>query len=221
MSWVMGVLLGGLIGLILLIVIPRTLGGQAAGGAAETGTTAATTGTASAGTEGGSESSDDNGNTASNNPGTAATGPDGTPGTGSKGSASDGAGASGQVAPGATAPETEASTAGEDNQSVPTIAAGSGQQNQAAGGEAGEGDAAAGQEKFAGSCAGCHGANAEGGMGPKLDKAKAWTAEQFTAAVREGKTPDRTLGMVMPHFTTEQVSDAELNNIHAYLKTVN
>lgn len=83
------------------------------------------------------------------------------------------------------------------------------------------GDAEAGKNKFATSCAGCHGANAEGGIGPKLNVTKTWSLEQFTAAVREGKAPEKTLSAVMPHFTAEQLSDAEMANIHAFLQTLN
>lgn len=83
------------------------------------------------------------------------------------------------------------------------------------------GDAEAGKNKFATSCAGCHGATAEGGIGPKLNVTKTWSLEQLTAAVREGKSPEKTLSAVMPHFTAEQLSDAEMANIHAFLKTLN
>lgn len=86
---------------------------------------------------------------------------------------------------------------------------------------AAEGDSAAGKEKFTANCAGCHGANAEGGVGPALKIAKDWSLEQLTAAVREGKAPDKTLAAMMPHFTTAQLSDADLTNIHAFIKSLN
>lgn len=188
----MGVLLGGLIGLILLIAVPRSLGGGAAA------TTEASTSAASTSA------------TSSSAPAASAPATEGT--------ASAGAGASGEQAPGTTSNATEASTAAEANESVQTEASGS------AGTPTAEGDAAAGKEKFAGTCAGCHGANAEGGMGgmaPKLDQAKAWSDAEFAAAVREGKAPEKTLGAAMPHFAEGQVSAEELANIHAFLKTVN
>lgn len=86
------------------------------------------------------------------------------------------------------------------------------------------GDAAAGSAKFAAACAACHGTKAEGGMGglaPKLDKVHGWTLEQFTAAVRELKAPEKPLAAPMMKFTADQVSDAEVANIYAWLKTVN
>lgn len=82
------------------------------------------------------------------------------------------------------------------------------------------GDATAGQAKYAATCAGCHGANAEGGVGTALAITKDWTDEQFTAAVREGKAPTRTLSPVMPHFNEDAVSADDVANIHAYLKTL-
>lgn len=149
LTWVVGVLLGGLIGTILLIAIPRTLGGGAAAPAAAAPAEAA-------------------------------------------------------------APEQPAETTPAATQEATAQAA-----------PAGAGDAAAGKEKFAGTCGGCHGMEAQGGMGPALAVTKTWTDAQFTAAVREGKAPDKALGAVMPHFTTGMLSDTELANIHAFLKTVN
>lgn len=76
-----------------------------------------------------------------------------------------------------------------------------------------QGDAAAGAQAWvAKSCAGCHGANAEGGVGPKL----AGTALPFDTVkntVRNGK------GAGMPKFAADQVSDADIANIYAWLKT--
>lgn len=88
-------------------------------------------------------------------------------------------------------------------------------------GEATAGNAEEGKTKFAGTCAGCHGANAEGGMGPALKNAAGWTDAQFATALREGKTPEKQLSAVMPQFTADAVSDAEIGNIHAFLKTLN
>ncbi|MBI4301323.1 MAG: c-type cytochrome [Chloroflexi bacterium] len=59
-------------------------------------------------------------------------------------------------------------------------------------------------------CAGCHGPNAEGGIGPSLKGRK---GEQITAAVRNGKG-------IMPAFTQAQVSDSELQSIIAFIETL-
>lgn len=85
------------------------------------------------------------------------------------------------------------------------------------------GDVAAGEKAFtAATCVGCHGAKAAGGVGPALPKVvNGWTDEQFASAVREGKAPEKTLQAMMPHFAAAQVSDADLVNIHAYLKSLN
>lgn len=77
---------------------------------------------------------------------------------------------------------------------------------------------------YAGNCAGCHGAKAEGGVGPALKVALAWSAADFRHAVLDGKTPDgRTLGVVMPRFATTGLdgappTDEQVEAIHTYLK---
>ena len=81
-----------------------------------------------------------------------------------------------------------------------------------------DGDAAAGAEKYTASCAGCHGPNAEGGVGPALAVVKDWSLEDFTTAVREGRAPEKTLSPVMPRFVATQVSDQDIANIQAHLK---
>jgi cytochrome c553 len=61
-------------------------------------------------------------------------------------------------------------------------------------------------------CIGCHGANAEGKIGPRL----AGTGLTFDAVllrVRSGKAS-------MPAFTTDQVSDLELQQIYAWLRSL-
>jgi mono/diheme cytochrome c family protein len=86
------------------------------------------------------------------------------------------------------------------------------------------GDVSAGQAKFVSSCAACHGAQGGGGIGAALNTAdgpKSWTLDQFKLTLREGKTPERMLNATMPRFSPEQVSDAEIANIHAYIKTLN
>ncbi|WP_064015185.1 c-type cytochrome [Deinococcus puniceus] len=81
-----------------------------------------------------------------------------------------------------------------------------------------------GQAKFVSSCGACHGAEGGGGIGAALNTAdgpKSWTLDQFKLTLREGKTPDRELAATMPRFSPEQLSDAEIANIHAYIKTLN
>lgn len=85
------------------------------------------------------------------------------------------------------------------------------------------GDTGQGQEKFTASCAGCHGAQAQGGLGPALNGATGsgtWTVSEFERAVREGHAPDRELAPTMPRFTEAQLSDEDLMDIYAYLKSL-
>jgi mono/diheme cytochrome c family protein len=55
----------------------------------------------------------------------------------------------------------------------------------ATGGTTTAGDVARGEQVFASSCAGCHGALAEGGSGPPLAGSEL-TAEEVTTRIREG-----------------------------------
>lgn len=61
-----------------------------------------------------------------------------------------------------------------------------------------------GPSLFAANCAGCHGTQAQGGVGPKLaGLATGWTAPQFAHAVLDGQAPEgRTLAPMMPRFKT-------------------
>ncbi|ADY25376.1 cytochrome c class I [Deinococcus proteolyticus MRP] len=83
-----------------------------------------------------------------------------------------------------------------------------------------------GPQLFAGNCAGCHGAKAEGGVGPSLKTAAGWTLAEFTEATLHGKTPDgRSLAPIMPHFADtgfsgEAATDQQLEAIHTYLGTL-
>ncbi|GGR88344.1 c-type cytochrome [Deinococcus sedimenti] len=83
-----------------------------------------------------------------------------------------------------------------------------------------------GRVLYAGNCAGCHGANAEGAVGPALKGTLGWSATDFRRAVLDGRTPDgRTLGVVMPRFAATGLdgappTDAQLEAIRAYLKTL-
>ena len=87
---------------------------------------------------------------------------------------------------------------------------------------------AAGEKLVAmGGCRGCHGATLAGGGGPPPGASNitpvgigAWTRDQFVTAIREHKRPNgSTIRDVMPR-AYGQMSDADLQNIYAYLKTV-
>ena len=72
-------------------------------------------------------------------------------------------------------------------------------------------------------CAVCHGAGGKGGVGANLttaDGPKSWTDAQFIAALRQGQAPDRALNATMPRFTETQVSDAEILDIHSFVKSL-
>lgn len=83
------------------------------------------------------------------------------------------------------------------------------------------GDAAAGQEIFAGSCAGCHGADGQGGIGPAMTaNAVNWSQPEFVQALREGITPRGELAATMPRFAETQLSDGDLNNIYTWVQSL-
>ncbi|MBN1583595.1 MAG: c-type cytochrome [Anaerolineae bacterium] len=74
-------------------------------------------------------------------------------------------------------------------------------------------DPAVGQQLWQGKpCSGCHGADAEGSIGPKL-AGTALDLDQVLLRVREGKGS-------MPAFTGEQVSDIEVQHIYAWLRSL-
>ena len=64
------------------------------------------------------------------------------------------------------------------------------------------------------------GAEGQGGIGPALEKVNEWTLAQFTTVLREGKTPERELGAVMPRFTDAQLTDSDVANVYAFIKTL-
>lgn len=77
-----------------------------------------------------------------------------------------------------------------------------------------QGDAKAGAQTWAAQpCPSCHGANAEGGVGRKL-AGTTLTLDQVKNTVRNGR------GGGMPKFGPDQVSDADIANIYAWLKTL-
>ncbi|MDO4262698.1 MAG: cytochrome c [Deinococcus sp.] len=83
------------------------------------------------------------------------------------------------------------------------------------------GDAAAGQQIFASSCAGCHGAQGQGGIGPAMSAhATGWSQPEFVQTLREGLSPRGELAGTMPRFGEEQLSDSDINNIYAWVQTL-
>ena len=61
-------------------------------------------------------------------------------------------------------------------------------------------------------CLGCHGANAEGNIGPRL-AGTGLSFDQVLLRVRTGAAP-------MPAFTEDQISDLELQHIYAWLRSL-
>jgi mono/diheme cytochrome c family protein len=78
-----------------------------------------------------------------------------------------------------------------------------------------------------GGCRGCHGPTFEGGGGPPPGASNItpvgigdWTRDQFVTALRDHKRPNgSTISDAMPR-GYGQMSDADLHNIYAYLRTV-
>lgn len=190
-SWALGVTAGLVLGVTLLIATPRLM---APATTAEETTTSATTRDAAAQAE-----SADAQEAASQ----------GTAGQPEGGMQQEGA-------------ATEASAEGEGE-----AASGEAATEEAAGGaatEAAAGNAEAGQTVYVGNCAACHGPNGQGQIGPSLvgeDGPKGWTLAQFTATLREGKTPDRQLSAAMPRYAETQISDEQIADLQAYIKTLN
>ncbi|MFC4427216.1 c-type cytochrome [Deinococcus navajonensis] len=81
-----------------------------------------------------------------------------------------------------------------------------------------------GQALFASNCAGCHGGQAQGGVGPALLDAKTWTTAAFNDSVLHGKHPSgRELAPVMPRFAQTGLDGAppapeQIEAIHAFVK---
>lgn len=131
--------------------------------------------------------------------------------------------AAGATTTGTAAAGTGPTASGTGNAAEGGAATTAGSNSGEAGAPAGAGNASAGQTVFASNCAGCHGANAQGGIGPSLvtaDGPKSWTLAQFSAALRQGHAPDRELSTVMPRFSQAQISDAQIADLQAYLKTL-
>ncbi|WP_425147291.1 c-type cytochrome [Deinococcus sp.] len=145
-------------------------------------------------------------------------------------SASNGAAANGDASAPSSKGATQASTSAATTASS-TAAAGTASGNTttaattATSPAASSGDSAKGKAVFAtAGCAGCHGANGGGGIGPNLGMAngpKSWTLDQFHTALRTGHSPVGMLKAPMPQFAPTTVSDADVANIYAYIKTLN
>ncbi|ADV67204.1 c-type cytochrome [Deinococcus maricopensis] len=184
------------------------------------GQQAGNTGTDATGTPGsaaGSSGSDDG-----NNPDDQGTSSNGQSGTGASDSTT---GQTENGANGATVQEAqESSTAtAQPDASAP---AGSGAPSASNTSEAEQvartGNPEQGKAIFA-TCAGCHGSNGEGVVGPAIngnDGPKTWTLAQFTATLREGKTPERQLSTAMPRFSKEQIPDEAIPDLQAYIRTL-
>lgn len=108
-------------------------------------------------------------------------------------------------------PSTVAPPANAAPAPTPAATASSGAPDQIANGKA----------LFAASCAGCHGEDAQGGIGPALDQTVAgWTPAQLATTVRTGQSPQRELGAIMPRFSADQLTDRALTDIDAYLRSL-
>ena len=79
------------------------------------------------------------------------------------------------------------------------------------------GDAAAGQATFA-TCVGCHGANAEGGVGPKLAGQSAKEIAEKLHEYKAGKQRGPMTSMMAP--MAAGLSDTDIENIAAYVATL-
>lgn len=75
------------------------------------------------------------------------------------------------------------------------------------------------------SCNSCHGNNGEGSLGPNISNSTTagiggWTQAQFHDAVRNGKAKNgMQLCMFMAPVTAKDMSDQEIADIWAFLKT--
>lgn len=83
-----------------------------------------------------------------------------------------------------------------------------------------------GQALYVGNCAGCHGGQGQGAVGPAMKPSAAWSDAEFKEAVLHGHAPGgRELKNVMPRFGTigldgAPATDAQLQALHKYLGTL-
>ncbi|CAM3517757.1 c-type cytochrome [Deinococcus frigens] len=224
-SWMGGVTLGVVLGVTLLIVTPRlmaapgemakapTAAEQSAdstpGGSAMTGSEKPATGTAA-------------------KPDTSSTPETATTSAPTTETPADNQTSGGEL-PAAQSPAVANSTTGnppqQDTNAAAESVAASGQGDAAPTPNAAEGNAEAGTTIFASNCAGCHGAGGGGGIGPSLltdQGPKGWTLAQFTTVLRKGVLPEgRELSAVMPRFAEAQLSDTQIADVLAHIKTLN
>lgn len=80
------------------------------------------------------------------------------------------------------------------------------------------GDAAAGKAIYGSSCAGCHGANGEGGVGPKLAGQSAKDIADKMHKYKAGEQVGPMTSMMAP--MAAGLSDADIENIAAFIATL-
>lgn len=85
--------------------------------------------------------------------------------------------------------------------------------------------AADGKAIYTANCAGCHGPQAKGAVGPSLKDAASWKYDLFKRAVLTGvDNQGKALKPMMPHFGTtgfagKKPTDAQLKALQAFIKT--
>jgi mono/diheme cytochrome c family protein len=88
------------------------------------------------------------------------------------------------------------------------------------------GDPVQGQAAYSTQCFVCHGTTGEGGLGPNITGSMtagigSWAQADFEKAVRQGIGKDgRPFCALMTKYTSTTLSDVDLKNIYAYLRTV-
>ena len=248
LSWALGVTLGLIVGVALLIAIPRMMSAPSTSAQATSAestsaeSTQPPTAVAQTGDSGGAATTTEQpGATDETGMANGQTSGNSGEGTGSASMTGEGEAAQEGASQGTSDSDTASSTAeatggseqgagtGEDPTqrssgaaptpgNMPQDGAADGQES---GGAGTAGNAEAGQQFFTGTCAGCHGAEAQGGVGPALGIVKDWSDAEFTTALRQGKTPEKELSPVMPRFTEAQLSGQQVADVHAYLKSLN
>lgn len=242
LSWALGVMLGLIVGVALLIAIPRMMfTPTVSGDSTQPPTAAAQTGDSSgaATTTEQPGATDETGMASGQTSGSAAQGAEGMNGAAGQGGSEGASQSTDSDTASSTAEQTggavQGAGAGEDptqrssgaaptpgnapQDSSTTDTEGAGETGGAAG-TGSTGTAEAGQQFFGGSCAGCHGAEGQGGVGPALNQAATWSDAEFTTALREGRTPEKELSPVMPRFTEAQLSAQQVADVHAYVKSL-
>lgn len=218
-SWAVGATLGAVLGLGLLIAGPRLIPGAATANVTETtpaGRTAETPSEAAP-----TPATETLEGSATTNETSASDGAAGQAGT-AEGSAGTSTQAAGE---GAATAENETAAGGPSGDEAVT-AEGNGstvQEDTASSATPGtevQANAEAGQTVFASNCAACHGQNGGGAIGPALNEAASWNLAEFTGALREGKTPVKTLNATMPRYSEAQISNQQLADLHAYVQTL-